>query len=355
MRIERSARFYVCINEHLENGHSSDMELKEVVFHSRIQTARRMGKSRWTNDDRILRKRTPSFPCHESIVSRNAQKQRWWKIISALLRWPGNDWNFFAQFISVNQLSVYGAVSNLCEECKACHVRAGGPILVRQSDPIVFAKCDEDTTFDRCLCARKNLLRRYQERVERLSQQNRVINFCTDGGSLTAKYGVEIRIESVNTKAILTRGSEFVIAWISWSRTSATRRTTTTSRKPLRLQFEDCALKTNVLAFASRSKGQSKKKNEDISCQLIHKKLYPLGKELGVVLNHKIIRPSMIQVSKQLGTLLRHGNLLREDDGAIEFWRWKDYLRNHVEQSQHWSDEKWKSTMAGGGGNKKRF
>ena len=32
------------------------------------------------------RKRTPSFPCHESIVLRNAQKQRWWKIINTLLR-----------------------------------------------------------------------------------------------------------------------------------------------------------------------------------------------------------------------------------------------------------------------------
>ena len=60
-------------------------------------------------------------------------------------------------------------------------------------------------------------------------------------------------------------------------------------------------------------------------------------------------------VSKQLSTLLRHGNLPREDDGAIEFLRLKDYLRNHFEQSQHWSDEKWKSTMAEGGGNKKRF
>ena len=33
----------------------------------------------------------------------------------------------------------------------------------------------------------------------------------------------------------------------------------------------------------------------------------------------------------------------------------KDYLRNHFVHSQHWSDEKWKSTMAKGGGNKKRF
>ena len=31
----------------------------------------------------------------------------------------------------------------------------------------------------------EDLLQRYQERVERLSQQNRVIKFCTDAGFLT--------------------------------------------------------------------------------------------------------------------------------------------------------------------------
>ena len=60
-------------------------------------------------------------------------------------------------------------------------------------------------------------------------------------------------------------------------------------------------------------------------------------------------------VSKQLITLLRHGDLPREDDGAIDFWRLQDHLRNHFVQSQHWSDEKWKSTVAKVGGNKKRF
>ena len=60
-------------------------------------------------------------------------------------------------------------------------------------------------------------------------------------------------------------------------------------------------------------------------------------------------------VSKQLITLLRHGNLPREDDGAIEFWRINDHFQNHFVHSRHWSDEKWKSTMARGGGNKKRF
>ena len=33
----------------------------------------------------------------------------------------------------------------------------------------------------------------------------------------------------------------------------------------------------------------------------------------------------------------------------------KDDLRNKFEHSQYWSDDVWKSKMAGGGGNKKRF
>ena len=34
-----------------------------------------MGQSRRNDDDTIYLKRTPSFPCHESIVPRNAHKQ----------------------------------------------------------------------------------------------------------------------------------------------------------------------------------------------------------------------------------------------------------------------------------------
>ena len=60
-------------------------------------------------------------------------------------------------------------------------------------------------------------------------------------------------------------------------------------------------------------------------------------------------------VSQRSTTLLRHGHLSREEDGVIEFLRIKEYLRNDLERSQHWSDEKWKSTMAKGGGNITRF
>ena len=51
---------------------------------------------------------------------------------------------------------------------------------------------------------------------------------------------------------------------------------------------------------------------------------------------------------------LIHGSLLRDNDGAIEFGRIKDNLQKHFLYCHHWSDGKWKSSMAGGG-NKKRF
>ena len=61
-------------------------------------------------------------------------------------------------------------------------------------------------------------------------------------------------------------------------------------------------------------------------------------------------------VSKKLIHLLRHGRQVhREDDGVIEFWRIKDDLQKHVLHCHHWSDDKWKKNMAGGGGNKKRY
>ena len=47
----------------------------------------------------------------------------------------------FRTLISVNQLSIHGAVSNLCEEYRTCQTRTGRPVLARQSDPF-FAPAD---------------------------------------------------------------------------------------------------------------------------------------------------------------------------------------------------------------------
>ena len=144
---------------------------KEVVFFLHWQTTRRKGQSRWIDDDQVQRKRTPSFPSHESIVPRNAQKQRRWKIKNTLLcRW-GYDWKLFFQ------LSIYGAVSDLCDEYNACQARTERPVLAGQSDPLFEPARLLMTT---PTPAQEKLLQKYRKRVERLSQQDRLIKNCTD-------------------------------------------------------------------------------------------------------------------------------------------------------------------------------
>ena len=99
----------------------------------------------------------------------------------------GERLKLFRTNISVNQLSIYGAVANMCEEYKACNVRAGRPCYGRTICPFFVSasslmKTPAPSTDDP---AQEDLLQKFKERVERLSQQNRVIKFCTDAGFLT--------------------------------------------------------------------------------------------------------------------------------------------------------------------------
>ena len=84
-------------------------------------------------------------------------------------------------FISVNQLSIYGAVSDLCEEYSPCQERAVRPELAGQSDPLFEPARLLMTTPTPSIevPAQENLLQKYKERVERLSQQDRVTKIST--------------------------------------------------------------------------------------------------------------------------------------------------------------------------------
>ena len=112
-------------------------------------------------------------------------------------------------------------------------------------------------------------------------------------------------------------------------------------------------MKTNVLAFASRSKAKAKPRRRTSACSST--RTVPICERSWTDVEPGTYSHSAFPVSKRLTILLRHGHLPREEDGAIEFWRLKDCLRYEFENSQHWCDEMLRSKMAGGGGNKKRF
>ena len=93
----------------------------------------------------------------------------------------------FRTIISVNQLSLYGAVAEMCEECESCHDRTERPVVKGQSDPSFVPSVTKtnvplnsnDPTHEELL------LQQYGERIENLSQRDRVSKFCTDAGFLT--------------------------------------------------------------------------------------------------------------------------------------------------------------------------
>ena len=80
----------------------------------------------------------------------------------------------FRIIVSANQLSLYGAVAEMCEEYESLHDRTGRPVVMGQSIVLIVIKtealldCDDP--------AYQNfLLQQYEERIERLSQQDRKV------------------------------------------------------------------------------------------------------------------------------------------------------------------------------------
>ena len=94
---------------------------------------------------------------------------------------PGTIETVFRTIISVNQLSLYGAVAEMCEECDSCHDRTGRPVVETQSNPLFVPSVIKTNILSIDDPAQEeNRLRRYKERIEMLPQQDRVSKFCTD-------------------------------------------------------------------------------------------------------------------------------------------------------------------------------
>ena len=251
------------------------------------------------------------------------------------------------------------------------------------------------------------LLQQNEERIERLSQQDKVSKFCMDTGFLNVvengqyfltkdtgeqfyakacreytlprndgssqpkgwiqgntkigpvlevttsclygKHGVEIRIWSLsedNTHSwvgIFHGSNKFVMD------------SNNNDTEVLEDQLEDQALQLDVKDFACRSKAKAKPQRREPAGY--SPRIIPMNVRNWIDIEPGKHSLSAYEVSKKLIHLLRHSEKAhREEDGAVHFWKIKENLQSQFTQIPHWSDDRWKVCLAaGGGGAKRRF
>ena len=161
------------------------------------------------------------------------------------------------------------------------------------------------------------------------------------------KYGIEIRIESVNQddSHSWVRISYGTVKYVIDSIEDNTE-------NPADPQEEHIP-QTNTSVVAARSKAKAKPQPRES----IGTTTFPLCERKWI----DFFEPSKqgldsYDLSKKVINLLRHNQTLhREEDGAIEFCKIKFHLRNHHSQIQNWSDDRWKACLAAGRGSKRRY
>ena len=161
------------------------------------------------------------------------------------------------------------------------------------------------------------------------------------------KYGIEIRIWSV--------GKDNSQSWVRISYGTikyvidSNQNNTEIPADP----HEDQVPQTSIKVVAARSNAKAKpQQREPVDTPTI----IPMHERKWIDIEPSEPTLAAYGLSKKVISLLRHNQTVqREDDGAIQFWRIKFYLRSHSSQVQHWSDDRWKSCLAAGGGSKRRY
>ena len=142
-----------------------------------------MGQNGRKDDGDTRRKRTPSLSIYESIVQRSAPRAKAVKYCRSTIVTTRNTITTVLRTItSVNQLSLHGTVAEMCDEYESFHDRTERPVVGGQSDPsFVPSVIKTEVPLNSDDLARKDLLlQQYGERIEKLSQQDRLSKFCMD-------------------------------------------------------------------------------------------------------------------------------------------------------------------------------
>ena len=272
----------------------------------------------------------------------------------------------------------------MCEEHETFHGRTGQPVVGGQSSSsLVLSVIKTEVPLDCDDLANKDLLlQQYGERIEKLSQQDKLSKFCLDAGFLNVieigqyfmtkdtaefsqfhavacreytvpreeeasqpkgwiqgntkigtvlevatsylhgKHGVEIRIMSVN------RDNSLSWVRISHGLNKLVTDLNNNEQETSEVQFKEKALKLDARDFACRSKAKAKPQKRYFASSST--RTNPIEKRTWTDVEPGTYSLSDYEVSKKLIHLLRHGQQVhREEDGEVQFWRIKEYLQKY--------------------------
>ena len=308
--------------------------------------------------------------------------------------------------LSVNQLSIYGAVAAICDEYESHQDRTGQPvILVGQSIVLGEIKAefpvhDEDPMNDQIIW------QQYIQQVESLSPENRVSKFCKETGFMrvveVGQYFVTKDTSDVRQfSSVACR--EYTLprddpaseakGWIQGNTRIGPILEVTTSFQHFKfgvevriqsmkednshswvrisygtIRYVNNYIKYNTQSLASPQEEEAEPASSEVIAARSKAKAKPQPRESSgtttIPFNERIwidIVPSKQDfdshnLSKRVINLLRHNQKVnREQDGAVQFYKIKFLIRDYSLSTQNWSDNRWLACLAAGGGPKRRY
>ena len=212
-----------------DNGHSSGLDQKRNGF---LHEYTPQGEC-----DRVAEKmltfaesRHPIFRSTSPLSRRVLKSKGCGKLSNHFSAFGDTAETVFRTIISVNQQSIYWAVSDLCDEYRICQARTVRPVLAELCDPLfepasLLMKTPTPSTEDP---AQEDLLRKYQNGETRWQSSPSFVPSVIKTNILLnddpANEFVLQRDRERNEKVITTRQIEQVLYWcripdFSWSRT----------------------------------------------------------------------------------------------------------------------------------------
>ena len=306
--------------------------------------------------------------------------------------------------LSVNQLSIYGAVAAICDEYEGHPDSTGQPVILEGQSIVLGEIKAEVPAHDEEPRDAQIILQQYFQQVKSLSPGNRLSKFCKEAGFMSVvevgqyfvtrnasefqhtiacreytlprddkasqpkgwirgntrigpilevttsfqhfKYGIEVRIESVNedNSHSWVRISYGTVRYVN----DYIKYDTKNFADPQ--EEEDVPTSSGVVAARSKAKAKPQPRESTGATTI------PLSERVWIDIEPSKQDLESYNLSKKVINLLRHNQKLhREEDGAIQFYKIKFHLRDHHLPIQNWSDDRWIACLAAGGGSKRRY